>query len=331
MNGKKAAIFHIDLDGLGCAVLEKLYHKQLGFDEVYYLDYGWEEDLEVVGKLSQYAELVFADMSCSEMQFDWWKTTEMAVTIYDHHESAKPLQDKPGCTIDETRCGTKIFWDEYVLPRIGRYRPIVKDFIDLVQTYDLWQLDDPLWPKALDLNRVLYKYACWNAAEFENKHERFFNSILRKLINDKEFLFNSTELRYIAESKEKEEEAYQRALSTLKIRKDHWGRTFGVFLAWGKISIVASRLLYETPGMPKFDYVIAVQDYNKEYGKLSIRARRGGDFYCTDLGLFNGHVEASGCTLTPDQALRLYNQDVCFRYKREIKNEEDIFIESAAA
>jgi oligoribonuclease NrnB/cAMP/cGMP phosphodiesterase (DHH superfamily) len=268
-------------------------------------------------------------MSCSDVQFDWWVTTEKKITVLDHHETAKVLRGKAGCVIDETRSGTELFFDEYVGPRIGRYRPIVQEFVNLVGVYDLWKLESPLWPKALDLNRVMFKYACWNAAEVVDKHERFISAMMRKLINDKEFAFNPTELRYVEESKEKEEEAYRRALDTLKIRKDHWGRRFGVFLAWGKISITASRLLYETDY--RLDYVIAVQDYNNEYGKLSIRARRGGDFYCTDLGLFGGHVEASGCTLSPDAALRLYNQDVCFRYKREIKDENDIFVRSSAA
>jgi len=328
----KAAIFHIDLDGIGAAVLEKLYHKQLGFDKVYYVDYGWEEDHELLIELStKYKELVLADMSCTKLQFDWWVTTGIDVQVYDHHETAKELKGMPGCIIDDTRSGTEIFFYEYVCHRIDRFRPIVKDFVNLVRTYDLWQLDSPLWSKALDLNRVLFKYACWNASEFEYKHERFFNSMLRKLSNEKEFTFNATEQRYIEESKEKENEAYQRALETLKIRKDHWGRTFGVFLAWGKISITASRLLYETPELSKLDYIIAVQDYNKEYGKLSIRARRGGDFYCTDLGLFSGHIEASGCTITPTQALHLYNQDVCFRYKREIKDDINIFENCSAA
>ena len=330
MNGKKGLVTHIDLDGIGPVVLEKLYRPYLGFDKVFCVDYGWEEISEISGELAQYSELVFADMSCSEMQFDWWKVTEMKITVLDHHESAKTLMGKPGCIIDEKRSGTKLFFDEYVRPRIGRYRPIVQDFVELIDTYDLWKLDSPLWPKALDLNRVMFKYALWNASEFEHKHERFINAMLRKLDNDKEFAFNATELRYIEESKEKEEDAYNRALKTLKVRKDHWGRTFGVFLAWGKISITASRLLYEHEGA-KFDYVIAVQDYKDEYGKLSIRARRGGDFYCTDLGLFSGHIEASGCTLTPDQALHLYNKDVCFKYKRELKDESDIFVESRAS
>ena len=171
----------------------------------------------------------------------------------------------------------------------------------------------------------MYKYACWNAKEFTAKHDRFITSLLRKLENDREFKFTPTELRYIEESKAKEEDAFKRARNTLKIRQDHWGRKFGVFLAWGKISITASRLLYECDD--NFDYVIAVQDYRDEFGKLSIRSRRGSDFYCTDLGVFDGHVEASGCTITPEQAKMFYEDDVlCFKYKREMKNDNDLFL-----
>jgi oligoribonuclease NrnB/cAMP/cGMP phosphodiesterase (DHH superfamily) len=321
----KILVSHIDLDGLGPVVMEMLYRKQLGFDGVINFDYGWEEDMSLVGKLSQYNEVVFADMSLSKMQYDWWETTGVKTQVFDHHETAKPLIGLPGCVIDTERCGTKIFWDEYVKPRIGRYRPIVDDFVDLINTYDLWQLDSPLWEKALDLNRVMYKYACWNAERFCDKHDRFITSILRKLGNDREFTFTPTELRYIDESRAKEEDAFKRARDTLKIRHDHWGRKFGVFLAWGKISITASRLLYE--GDTDFDYVIAVQDYRDEFGKLSIRSRRGGDFLCTDLGIFNGHVEASGCSVTPEQAKIFYEDDrLCFKYKREMKNENDLFL-----
>jgi oligoribonuclease NrnB/cAMP/cGMP phosphodiesterase (DHH superfamily) len=321
----KVLVSHVDLDGIGPILMEILYRKHLGFDRIINLDYGWEEDLEMVGELSKYKEVVFADMSCSLMQYDWWKVTEMIVRVFDHHETAKPLIGRPDCVIDMERCGTKIFWDEYVRPRIGRYRPIVDDFVDLVNTYDLWQIESPLWEKALDLNRVMYKYACWNADQFYNKHDRFITSLLRKLENDKEFTFTPTELRYIEESKAKEEDAFKRAKNTLKIRHDHWGRKFGVFLAWGKISITASRLLYESN--ENFDYVVAVQDYRDELGKLSIRSRRGSDFYCTDLGAFNGHVEASGCTITPEQARMFYEDDLlCFKYKREMKNEGDLFL-----
>jgi oligoribonuclease NrnB/cAMP/cGMP phosphodiesterase (DHH superfamily) len=320
----KILVSHIDLDGLGPVIMEMLYRKKLGFDAVINLDYGWEEDLNMVGELSKYNEVVFADMSCSLMQYDWWKTTEMTVRVFDHHETAKPLISKPDCIIDMERCGTKIFFDEYVKPLIRRYRPIVDDFVDLVNTYDLWQMDSPLWEKALDLNRIMYKYTAWSAEKFTDKHDRFITSLLRKLENDKEFTFTSTELRYIDESKAKEEDAFKRALDTLKIRHDHWGRKYGVFLAWGKISISASRLLYE--GSNNFDYVVAVQDYRNEFGKLSIRSRRGGDFYCTDLGGFNGHVEASGCTVTSEQAKTFYEDDLlCFKYKREMKNETDLF------
>jgi oligoribonuclease NrnB/cAMP/cGMP phosphodiesterase (DHH superfamily) len=321
----KVLVSYVDLDGIGPILMEILYRKHLEFDRVINLDYGWEEDLEMVGELSKYKEVVFADMSCSLMQYDWWKVTEMIVRVFDHHETAKPLIGRPDCVIDMERCGTKIFWDEYVRPRIGRYRPIVDDFVDLVNTYDLWQIESLLWEKALDLNRVMYKYACWNADQFYNKHDRFITSLLRKLENDKEFTFTPTELRYIEESKAKEEDAFKRAKNTLKIRHDHWGQKFGVFLAWGKISITASRLLYESN--ENFDYVVAVQDYRDELGKLSIRSRRGGDFYCTDLGAFNGHVEASGCTITPEQARMFYEDDLlCFKYKREMKNEGDLFL-----
>jgi oligoribonuclease NrnB/cAMP/cGMP phosphodiesterase (DHH superfamily) len=321
----RVLVSHVDLDGLGPVLLEILYRKPLGFDKVVNIDYGWEEDHAIVSELSQFKEVVFADMSCSFMQYDWWKVTEMRVRVFDHHETAKPLIGLPDCVVDMERCGTKIFFEEYVKPRIGRYRPIVDDFIDLVNTYDLWQLNSPLWNKALDLNRVMYKYAAWNAEKFVDKHDRFITSILRKLQNDKEFCFTPTELRYIEESKEKEETAFKRARETLKVRHDHWGRKFGVFLAWGKISITASRLLYESDDA--FDYVVAVQDYRDEFGKLSIRSRRGGDFYCTDLGLFNGHIEASGCTVSPEQAKSFYEDNsLCFKYKREMKNENDLFI-----
>jgi oligoribonuclease NrnB/cAMP/cGMP phosphodiesterase (DHH superfamily) len=327
----KILVSHVDLDGLGPVLLEILYRKQLGFDKVMNLDYGWEENLETILELSKYHEVVFADMSCSLLQYEWWQTTGMVVRAFDHHETAKPLIGKPDCVIDMERCGTKIFFDEFVKPRIARYRPIVDDFIDLVNVYDLWKLESPLWEKALNLNRVMYKYACWNANEFKYKHDRFITSILRKLENDTEFTFTPTELRYIEESKAKEEDAFKRAKETLRIRHDHWGRRFGVFLAWGKISISASRLLYETD--KGLDYVIAVQDYRNELGKLSIRSRRGGGFYCTDLGAFNGHIEASGCTVTPEQAKAFYDNDsLCFKYKREMKDENDLFhrMENAA-
>lgn len=320
----KVLVSHVDLDGLGPVVLEILFRKKLGFDKVINLDYGWEEDHEIIMSFNKYDEIVFADMSCSFVQYDWWKVMEKKVWVFDHHETSKPLTGLPDCVIDTGRCGTKIFFDEYVKPRIGRYRPIIDDFIDLINVYDLWQFQDPLWEKALNLNRVMYKYAAWNAAEFSDKHDRFINSILRKLENDSEFLFTPTEQRYIEESKVKEENAFQRARETLKVRHDHWGRKFGIFLAWGKISISASRLLYDYDS--SLDYVVAVQDYNNEFGKLSIRSRRGGDFYCTDLGAFSGHIEASGCQITPEQAIEFYENNVCFKYKREMKNENDLFV-----
>ena len=320
----KVLISHIDLDGLSCNVLQKLYSTKIPFDKIYNLDYGWETDSGIVKELSQYDEIVFADMSCPIEIYQEWIDAGKIVRIFDHHDSAEVFIGKPDCIIDKTRCGAKIFFEEYVCKYIGRFRSIVAEYLELVNTYDLWQLDSLLWSKALDLNRVLYKYTYWNAKEIEDKYGRFFDSILRKLQTDKEFKFNLTEIQFIEDARESENKAYIRALDTLKVRQDHRGKLFAIFLAWGKISITASKLLYEYTD-PALDYVIAVQDYNNVYGRLSIRSRRGANFDCTKLGIFGGHIEASGCNLTPEQALYFYEKNVCFKYKDEITNENDIF------
>lgn len=292
----------------------------LPFDCTYSWDYGFFEIPECKEILKSADEIIIADLSLPEEDYDSLIAAGKHVEIYDHHDTSSWLSSKSGSVHDESRCGTKLFFEEYILKgkRILRYKNIVRQFVDLVDVYDRWDLESPLRKESENLQRVWAAYANWRCPDTVMQHDRFITQMCRKFNSSVDFNWNVTEQSYIEDTLKKEETSYQEALNTIKDRIDNHGKKFGIWKAWGRISITASRILRETN---QYDYLICLQDSPDNWGKVSARCLEE-KFDVTQLASVGGHKAAGGTTLSAEDATALWESPLCFKYGADWKEGE---------
>lgn len=317
-------VVHSDADGICSAVLADAFN--LPFDKIVSFDYGFEEDQELVRIICDSKNIVVADISLTPALHDELLAAGHSVRVFDHHDGTRWIAEKPGCVWDDKRSGAKIFFEEYVKPLVGRYKPSVREFIDLVDVYDRWLLESPLRPMSEDLQRVFVKYGNWGLDDNLARHDRFIAAMRKKLVSQDHFAWNPVELMYIQEAKASEDKAYREAMSVLQFRRDNRGRKFGLFSAWGKISMTCHRML-NVDNMDA-DYLVCAQTFHNKWGAMSFRSREG-KFDLTELAGVNGHKASAGTILTPEDARRFMIENLCFRYKSDLKAEADPVIEQA--
>ena len=309
---KRLLISHVDLDGTGSPVIAKLYFSDY-FDKVILRDYGFEEDPEDVAYISSFDEIIIADLSAPEEFIDSLVAKGISVTIYDHHIHASWLNDKPYGVYDENRCGTRIFWEEWARPKLGRYNPLVDHFVELVDTYDRWQQDSNLWNEAKALNAVLYnKTIDWDEKDAYVKFTPFIDRMCDKIRKSFAWFWTNTEKEWIMDAVNKEKAALDKALSIMKIRHDYKGRKFGVTALGSKISLVCSTILDMREDL---DYVVCLNLWKGLNGKLSFRSKRK-DLDLNEFICCAGHAQATGGTVIPELAEKFFNDDsLCWAYR----------------
>ncbi|MGL5958410.1 MAG: hypothetical protein ACRCZZ_07460, partial [Phocaeicola sp.] len=111
----------------------------------------------------------------------------------------------------------------------------------------------------------------------------------------------------------REEESYNEAIDTMQVRTDNKGKTFGIWKAWGRISITAGKILRETD---KFDYLICLQNSPENWGKVSLRSIEER-FVVTSLAGIGGHLSAGGGMLTEKEADTLFSSNYCLKYSED--------------
>jgi oligoribonuclease NrnB/cAMP/cGMP phosphodiesterase (DHH superfamily) len=318
-------ISHQDADGLGSVILAK--HFDLPFDKIICCDYGFEDEANTVQVLYDSDSIIVADLALTPELHDKLLAQGKTVQVFDHHESSLWIKDKPGCIHDNCRSGTKIFFEEYVLrlPQVARSRVVVREFVEMVSVYDLWQIDSYIRPASEDLQRVFVKMGNWDLENNLLRHDRFITAMLRKFQNDEHFTWNNVELVHIRNAKAAEDKAYNEALGMLQIRTDNRGKRFGVFSAWGKISMTCHRML-NVDNMD-VDYLVCAQTFHGKLGQMSFRSREG-KFDLMELAGVAGHKASAGATLTPEDVQRFMQEDLCFRYKTDLENDDEPIIES---
>jgi oligoribonuclease NrnB/cAMP/cGMP phosphodiesterase (DHH superfamily) len=130
MKYKNLLLTHSDLDGIASPVLVDYFG--LSFDKVVSFDYGFEEEQDAVSILRDSQNIVAADISMTPALHNELLDSGHSIQVFDHHDGSKWIAEKPNCVWDGKRSGTKIFFEEYVLPRVGRYKPVVREFVDLL-------------------------------------------------------------------------------------------------------------------------------------------------------------------------------------------------------
>lgn len=315
---------HSDLDGIGAIIVGKLYKDKIGIDSFLSMDYGFEEKEETLSELLMYDRIIITDLSPSEGFFSTLIEHGKEVIAFDHHETSAYMSKHEGCVYDKTRCGTRIFWEDYVKPNFARrYPDILADFVRLVDTYDCWREDSPLWEEAVSLNSVIYAMRDYSIRNDELRSQNAFIEFTIKKITLSgmdEWYWTSREQLLIETGKRKENEQYENALSKMQVRIDNKDRTFGLIMIPSKISLVCSRILRENPAM---DYIVCINCYGGVTGKLSFRTKER--FNLNEIGIAHGHPSSAGGMVTPEMAQELWNKQILVpAYKDSPEFKEDV-------
>lgn len=299
-------ISHIDLDGMGPIILRELFNQYLHIDEVDCRDYGFESNTTLLEHYKTFDKILFTDISVpQEVAEELSKTSE--VVFMDHHLPARWLENRPGSFYSEDECGTSLFWNHYVKPRIRRYNPVVDRVVELIDTYDCWKDTSPLWDDAVSLNYVMYssRFHVYGDKTPLAECSRFVDHMVRKIRENTTgtWEWDDGEQEIIELQKCRLGSLYTRCMDNIDVREDSAGRVFGVIQASSKISLVCSMILKNNPA---FDYLVCVNSFNGVNGKISYRTRDRFDL--NTIGMAHGHASAAAGTVTPDLALRLLSE-----------------------
>ena len=302
-----------DLDGISAGLIGEHFGS---FDKIVFMDYDFELEPENQALLESFDEIVIADLSVNREYWDKLLSMGKKLRCYDHHDSSSWLTEYPEQAVhDQKRSGAEILFDEH-FSRKGRFKAIVREFITLVATYDLWKDEDPLFPEAQNLSRVLFGYRFWNEPNIRDAYFRFFDNTIKKLERFEHWSWTSEETAMIERAKVREQDEFNTALRIMRFRKDTQGRTFGVYHAGAKISIVCYRIFKETSLGEQLDYIICCNDFKDGWGKLSGRSKKGG-FAVNSLKALDGHEPAAGGYITYEEAKMLYADPWCLRHDSE--------------
>lgn len=307
---------HLDLDGLGSIVLYKYFQDrvpEMNFDSFMLIDYGWEQIPENISYMASFDEVILADISAPKEYIDQIRAKGTRVRIFDHHLSAEWLKDDFDSVWDKERSGTRIFWEEYVCKYVRRCPPVIRHFVDLVDAYDCWRENSPLWRDAKGLNSVLYGMKNWKAGNEIDSNREFMDHILRKLdLYPNEWIWMEKEKRLIEEAERREIELYERAEKEMRIRIDDQGKYFAIFPCGSKISLTCSSILKNNPGL---DYCVCINSFRGINGKLSFRTKTDMNLNC--FAGVNGHASAAAGQVTPEMADKIWKEDYVPRYRED--------------
>lgn len=303
---------HNDLDGVGSLILNEFFG--ITFDQIHILAYDDIEDengdfiLPNSVKISKNDDVVVTDLSMKDNFYKWIKENSKSYLVFDHHDETSKHTDDPNITYSKTVCGTKLYF-EY-LTNGKRVLSKLKELVELINTYDNYNDESPLWEEAQNLNRVFYKVYSWGLKP-TLAVQRFIRIQIGKLKSAQYVKFEYTDYEHnlIQEVIEKEQQQFEKSLKSMKLRKDNAGNLFGVIIIPTKVSITCYNLLKEVPDLK---YIIAINSYKGINGKVSVRAQKKSDINVNCLKDIAGHEKAGGGTFSVDFLEKFYEDDKAF-------------------
>lgn len=281
-------ITHTDLDGISCAIIAKYFNLP---DDILFVDYGRDMVAPLVSKIREHDEIWITDLCIEQTVYESLKGKEY--TIIDHHEGTSEYADDENVVFDMTKSGTRLLF-EHLKSTKKRIPTVVSEFVELVDTYDMWKDNTSLFEIAKKLHMLLYRTIFWQSKGYE-KYKRFIVDQLMKFRFLPNFDFTNHEKLLIKQAIEKEKEEYRKAYNGIQRRRDKKGRKFGLIKAGSNVSSVCSKILADNPSM---DYIICINTYKPEQGKVSGRTKRE-DFDLNDLNVIQGHARAAGGEFDP--------------------------------
>lgn len=252
----KIKIFtHIDLDGIGCAVLAYLAFGKENVD-VEYCNYDDVDDkveafMENEDLYRSYDSIFITDISVSDQvasMIDILDKSDCCVRLFDHHGTALRLDNYFWCTIYEyldavKTSGTELFYlylrnslsltyDQTTQNKISRFVSIVRD-------YDTWRWkelgEDGLVSK--QMNDLFHIYGRDKFIELAMKRIMFGTSPLHQ-----DEWFSETDV-LLLEQKQKDIDIYvEQKEKQITVKTDQWGNTYGVIFAERYFSELGNRL-----------------------------------------------------------------------------------------
>ena len=260
-------ITHTDLDGISVLVLCKYFG--ISFKKTL----TWNYEQINLNTISRYNDVLMVDLSVKEEEYLALKQKGIDIRIYDHHSTSEYLSKYRGNIWTTEKCGTKLFYENYV-KMLPMFKPNenVENYVELVDVFDRWQTTNPLWDRALNLQRLF----SLNSRNFVNIGASY---ITRGLV------FTPVQSSTILEAIDEENKQYNDSLKCMQTFTDTKGVLYAVFPIRKYSSIICNRILQEHP---ELTYVIACF----KTGRLSVRSKEGFDI--TQLNGISGHKHAGG-------------------------------------
>ena len=307
---------HSDLDGIMPLVLNHFcnidFYKEISTN---YDERGEHFDL---GQLTENDCVLYVDFTPDEEARKIISDNGIYCIIIDHHESQKEVigewqknYNKVKYIYDVTKSGTLLYY-EYLCNEDYpvKENKVAEELCNLVSTYDLWQKNSPLWEKAQNLNRLMWKIPNWSCKNDPLRlHKYFIDGQIWKLQNAETFFFNRFEMEKINEDIKKEREILNEFLNKKRriiTRKDKQGNYFSVIKLDKKISAICSLLLEK---YRKLDYIICINEYDADSPKISVRSKE--HINVLDFKGVKGHLQAGGVeNVTPSLCESLWNGEM---------------------
>lgn len=320
---KTLLLHHIDLDGVSVSILYRLQNK-LKAHKIVPFNYD-EVTEEFIKFISEYTEIIIVDISLPFEVMENLLTSGCKITLIDHHESAyEGDEDNVGLkTIDHPnftyiyspeKCGTLLFKEYLINNGYLPYKPIVEHFVELVDTYDRFETESPLWEQAQDLNRLFWTMINYQEKPYRlEKFREYLFDMTNKLKRQSAYSYTKYERKKIDLVVEKEKQITAESLETMQVREDSRGVTFGVIKLASKASIVARNILMSNLDL---EYLVIVIKNNYGPTKLSLRSR---EFDLLQLEGVRGHAQAAGTdhdVYTPEISEKFWEDSVSIPYER---------------
>lgn len=198
---------HLDLDGIGCAVLARLTFGENV--DITYCNYDEVDTLvrEYITKMDKGHDTCFiTDISIKDdLASVIDKEYKNNFRLFDHHKTALALNKYDWCTVEVVNnksglqtCGTELFY-EYLVGH-EYLKEDVKDFVKLVTNYDTWR-----WTEIGDMGLISKKM---NDLLYLYGREEFEKWCLGKIRNKKSFLSFDKKDELLLQFNQKEIEKY---------------------------------------------------------------------------------------------------------------------------
>lgn len=149
---RKFLFTHNDLDGIAAIALTLLFEPSK-YTDIIVTDYGFKP----FGICDPGDEVTIVDFNMPADDYESLERKGITPLVYDHHVRTDHVLTRAGYILDVTRCGSKIYYDEVV----KTHTPAANEFIELVNTFDLWLHYEQKFDDAVDLNR-LFEHATPN-------------------------------------------------------------------------------------------------------------------------------------------------------------------------